>query len=337
VNTLLAKWKLWAAVLAVLVIGAIAYERFYAGPYGELSGALEEANAANRAVQQELDGEIKVRKELRAAGERTLGAAEDVVNDRFRTGLYDIASKSGLIGVEVNARPPLKVLNPAGTAKGGVGKLDRELSDALKKQPDFYAIDGDLKGNGTLDQVLRTMAAVRAQPWAHRIGRFEIKPTGRERDRFELNLGVATVFASDLAPKEAKEPVRVALADAAAAAWQTVVAKNMFREPPPPPPPPPQPETKVVVAPPGPLPPPPPPPPPYGDWKLSGVVQGHAGVEAFLVNGKTGEHKSVAVGATVLDAKFVGGEGERAIFEIGGNRFEVSNGQTLAERRAVNG
>src|SRR5690606_7913656 len=138
------------------------------------------------------------------------------------------------------------------------------------------------------------------------------------------------------APKEVAAPMH---AEPDAVAQERVMAildKNVFKEPPPvvvaqaapPPTPQPQPVVQNVQ--------PPPPPPPYGDWKLTGIVHGRVGLEAFLVNVKTGQRLTLDVGAAVADARFVAGTGERAVFEIGGQKFEIRNGQTLEQRRMLN-
>lgn len=73
--------------------------------------------------------------------------------------------------------------------------------------------------------------------------------------------------------------------------------------------------------------------PAWADWKLTGLVESRLGTEVFLVNTKNGQRMNLAVGSAVSEAKFVGGTGERAFFEIGGEKFEVFNGQTLEQRR----
>ncbi len=52
-----------------------------------------------------------------------------------------------------------------------------------------------------------------------------------------------------------------------------------------------------------------------------------------MVNTKSGQKVSLPPGAVVADARFVSGKGESAVFEIGGQQYEVFNGQTLEQRR----
>jgi hypothetical protein len=117
--------------------------------------------------------------------------------------------------------------------------------------------------------------------------------------------------------------------------WRSIAARNPFKEPVPAAPVDPGP-TAVAQNAGTPQPPPPPPPPPYADWKLTSVVTGSRGTEAWLVNVKTNERQVLIAGAKLIDAVFKEGTGERAVFEIAGQKFEVFNGQTFASRRLLN-
>ena len=139
---------------------------------------------------------------------------------------------------------------------------------------------------------------------------------------FSLKLGVSTILMPDLAPKAATEArIKVVEPSAETAA---IVQKNVFKEP------------VAVAAAPAPVQGPGPAssaPLPYGDWRLAGVIESRLGVEAFMVNVKSGQKLSLPPGAVVADARFVSGRGEAAVFEIGGQQYEVLNGQTLEQRR----
>jgi hypothetical protein len=54
-----------------------------------------------------------------------------------------------------------------------------------------------------------------------------------------------------------------------------------------------------------------------------------------MTNVKTGQSKTLYPGESILDARFIEGSGERAVFELGGKRFELFNGRTLAERKEI--
>jgi hypothetical protein len=311
---------------AALLGGYFGYQKFYAAPRAELLDQLTTARDGIAFFEDKLLAAAGVRDGLRAAALTTLGDKRDTAEHRFRTTLNSIAEGCGLREIKVDNRDPSPVNNPAGQQR-----LRGELGQALRRQVDFSVIRGTVRGTGTLDQVLRATAAVSAQVWVHRVESFSIKPLGLDRERYELRLAVASMFLPELADKSAAEPARVELVASAADAWRPIVEKNVFRVPTPvvvvaPTPPPAAPANPLPVA---------PPPPAYAEWKLTGVVESAAGAEALLVNIKTQERSTLEVGGAVLDAVFESGSGERAVFRIAEDRFEVAMGSTLDQRLPV--
>jgi hypothetical protein len=311
-----------AAAAGVLVGSYLTYRAVYAGPRDHLLRRLGEDREAILAYEQALKETAKVTEGLKAMAARCLGSTPEKADATFRDDLFAVADRCGLRGVEVTTTAPQGMRNPAGDAR-----LKSTLSRELRKQVDFQVITGSVKGQGTLEQAIRTAATIQAQPWAHRVESFSLKPLAKDKDRFDLSLGVSTMILPDLAPRDFRPPDVAALGDSAAERWAALVRKNVFREPPPPPP-------ATAQAPE--KPPSPPAPSPYADWKLTGVVASRLGVEAWLVNTRSNERLTLSVGAALAEAKFLSGEGERAVFEIGGQKFEVVNGQTLDQRRPVN-
>lgn len=313
------------AVGAGLLAGAayLSYSLVYAGPRGVIMERLAGDRDAIRLYEQALREVKEVDLGLRAIAARTLGPTAERVDAAFRDNLFAVLDRGGLKGIEVSTSAPQPVSNPVGDAR-----LRSSLGRELRKQVDFDVIRGTVKGSGSLDQVFRAAATIQAQPWVHRVDSFSIRPRDRERERYELVLGVATILTPALLATDHKPPEVIALPDSAVARWAAAVQKNVFKEPPAP---------VVARADPPPAPRPPGPvPTPYSDWKLMAVVQGRLGVEAWLTNVRSQERVRLAPGNSVADAQFVLGQGERAVFEIGGQQFEVFNGQTLDERRPVN-
>jgi len=305
-----------AAAVAIVAAG-VGYLHWYDGPMRVLDHDLSAQVQANATLGSELQGGVKINDELKAIGATTLGASPSEVAARFRGALHDVADQCGLTNQQIDSREPVAAMNPGGMARLSVPS---GLKTRLRDQRDFAVISGSFEGRGSLEQVLRALATLQAQPWIHRVDSFTIKPEGNERTVFSLKAGVSTLFVPDLAPKTAADPQVVAIESAHVAA---IVQKSMMREPP-------------AVAHPAPEPvpgPSVPPPPPYGDWKLTGVVESRLGVEAFMLNLKSGERVTLASGAAVVDARFVSGRGETAVFDIGGQQYEVNNGQTLEQRR----
>lgn len=319
--------KALIAAGVVVVGGSLAYWVLYAKPRARLEEQIAAARDVTAQFKTRVSDRTAVQRELKEFGTRTLGKELDTVNHRFRTYLTAIGEACGLAGVVVDQGRPMPQKNPA------AGRLPSSVRAAAREQVDFFVINGALNATGTLESVLRAVAMVEAQPWVHRVRGLSIRPAGREGDRFSLKIEVATVFAPDLVEKDGEHELAQPPIESEQL-WRPVLAKNMFRMPPPVRE---APTEVVVIAAPSenPAPPPPPPPPAYGDWQLRGVIESASGAQAFFVNTRTQQYVTVLVGGRVLDAVLLEVSGESAYVEIGGKRFEVSNGQTLAARRPV--
>jgi hypothetical protein len=304
---------------AVLIVAVAGYLKGYAWPRDELRAKIEQQRVSNTSFDAALAERARVREGLKKLASSTLSAQADEATARFRSALGMMAVGSGLSGVSVNTLQPERVTNPAGP------KVRTSIGRELAKQVDFSVIRGDLTGEGSLDQVLRTVAMVQNQPWVHRTESFTLTPMDKDRQRFALKLGVATVLMPDLVPKATPEPKITPLEPEATTRWAGIVSKNIFREPP----------LQVAKADPPPAPPPPPPapvPPAWGEWKLTAVVETRRRIEAWVVNTKSGGSAVLNVGSTILGATFAGGSRDSAVFEIDGKRYEVQIGQTLEQR-----
>ena len=311
----------------VVIAAYLSYGKLYAGPRDELKSKLAGFESRDRSYEKILSKQLEVRQGLKAIAATTLGKSDDVVEHRFRSLLEQIAVEAGLEKVVVNNSAPSLVGSPTTPAR-----VFEFKSREMRRQPDFAVVRGTVQGEGTLDQVLHAMAAVRVQPWIHRVSGFTLKPVDKEKTRFAISIDVTTLHLRDLASDD-QEPQRVWLDAEAGLAWASVVEKNVFRIPPP---------DQVVAAidPPtavqrvdvAPL------APPYGDWKMTGLIEAsRSGVLAIMVNIRDGRELLLSPGGMVIDAKFIEGAGERAVFEIDGKMFEVFNGRTLAQRQPVSG
>lgn len=312
------------AAVSIVAGSYAAYYLMYARPLGRVSTDLATMNASNADIADAIKDRTRVKEQLKGFGTKTLSASVDKADARFRSLLSDIAADGGLFvgSVQINTFKPEWVPNPGGTAK-----LFRnsKFKDELKKQQDFAVIKGDLTGVGSLESVLRVMAVVKAQPWVHRIESFSIKPEDRDRQKYTLHMAIATLLAPDLTPSNMPDAEITPVPDGGKSLWAGISQKNVFKEPAP---------IVVVAAPPRVDPPPVAPPrPAIDDWKLTGITEGRAGVLAMLVNTKNKQTVTLPAGSAVAEAKFLSGQGEKAVFEIAGQKFEVFNGQTLEQRR----
>ncbi len=320
--------KVGGAAGAVLIAAWLSYQSLYAAPRDELAGQLEGSRSAVRGLEEKLADRESVAKRLQEFGASTLGKKEDQVVDRFRNGLSRIAETSGLSEIQINSGTPKVLANPV----SGLSKLQSGLRRSLKKTPDFAVINGKLDAVGSWPQVLRAVALLQSQPWIHRLEAFSIESMGKDRDRFKFSVEVATAFAPDLVGGKDVDPAQAAIPVEMDQVMRTIAARNPFKGP--------APAAPVVAVNTNPIPPPqpvpaPPPLPLYNDWRLTSVVSGRNGVEAWLVNMKTNEGQTLRAGGKLLDVEFVEGQGERAVFLIGGEKFELYNGETFASRRPV--
>lgn len=317
--------RLLRAALGLVALAGAAwgYHAFYASPRNSIQGDIDAARASIAAMERALESERDVARRERELGAATLGRREDIATNRFRIALARLFESQGLGEIVVETSAPRAARNPVADAKGVPSTLRRDL----RADPGFSVLRGKVAGSGSYEQVMKTLAAAQSQDWAHRVEGFTIKPSNKERTTFRLSIDAATILAPAWAKDEGTEPVLAPVSPDAESAWRTLAARNPFVKPAP---------AAAAVArgdttrPPGPR---APTLPPYEDWKVTGVTTGRSGLSVMLVNSRTGERLTLARGAAVLDATLVDAAGERAIFEIKGTRFEVSNGDTLAARR----
>lgn len=321
------------AAIVLITTGVVALlawraaEWSYLGPRRELLGTIAKTEERIRKFERELERAQAVRGRLEAVANETLGSRPDEVTHRFRSSLASIASEVGLSEVKVTSGQPKAAASPAYKKVS-----DRAVNGVLKNQVDFMVIRGEVTGRGSLEQVLRTMETIRAQPWHPRIEDFVIAPAGKDRKSFELRVTVAAMYLPD--QRGAPESVAMAsLPMEAAAKWNAIVQKNVFALPAPPP------VQASQSEPSGPKPPPKPAPePPYEQWRVAGIVGGAVREpEVWLVNKASGEHVYLLPGQGLLGMSLVEATLERAVFEFEGATYEVLLNQTLAQRRKIAG
>lgn len=320
-------WVWWcAAGVVVAALGAYAYQRVYASERGAIDLEIERYRAGIADREVVVAGIVRERQRLRELAQRTLGSDEETVSASLRRALNEILAECELTDRQVVTRGASGVITPL----AGVRVVEFETRD-LRGRADFYRIPATISGAGTLEQVVRTIATVESQAWAHRIDSLMIEPVGRDRNRFSLSLSLETGFFADPRLRDGDgppEPLWVPPAPTRLAAWRPFVEKNVFREPPAP--------RVVRQEPEQERPRPPAQPPEDRDWRVTGVVEGVSGAEIWLVNERTREYRVVREGESILGLTLVGVSGESARVEEveNGRVVEVRLGQTLSERGA---
>lgn len=318
-------------VIAVIAVLGVAWGGWW------LAGSfyLREHEAIRREVSdltRRMNGFDAASKGLRADRKALLGFAPTmlggetaVVEHRLRTMLSELAEREGLREVVVSHGKPSRAENPARARGSGV---NRTLRRALSGQTDFSIIRARVQGVGSFEQTLRTLAAVRGQPWIHRVEGFTISPRGKDRAEFVLKVDLSTMFAPDLVKPDSRPPSLESPDPAASKRVAALVERDPFHLAPPPTPAPPAPAVVLSNT-------PAPAPSLLGKWRVTGITEtireGGRAVEVLLARTDTGELKTMHPGDALLGATLENASGESAYFTLGDRRVVVRTGQTLAE------
>ncbi|MBZ0172922.1 MAG: hypothetical protein K8E66_11115 [Phycisphaerales bacterium] len=318
-----------AVIVGTGLIGGGWYlaDLFYLREHSRISGQALELTRRTEGFKAASEGSRESRVALREIARTMLGAEQVLVEHRLRDLLSELAQTERLRDVVVSHGKPRVADNPAQGRGSGVS---RALRRVLAQQQDFAVVHARVQGAGSLEQVLRTLAAIRGQPWIHRVEGFTITPTGRERMLYELKVDVATIYAPDLIASESEPPVLHGPDTGALSRVATLVERDPFRL-----------ATPVVVVPPA-LPSHTPPPTqtptaglPYDKWRVTGVLEtldpGGILVQVMLARIDTGELRTMRSGDVLLGAVLESASGESAHFVLDGRRVVVRTGQTLAQ------
>lgn len=315
-----------ALIVLVPVIGYVYVSKRYLGPKRDLEETIDSRRAWVESVQNYLDRERRIQRDLAEYAARTLGRSEEEVEHALRSALNDLGARYGLARLTVSTNMRGAVGSPAVAARVDEFKRNR----ALRDMSDFSRAEATLTGTGSLERVLGLVQAAQELPWLSRLDSVDVAARDNGA-RFELRLKLTTLYFRDIAPRDgyaAELPEATPLTEPV----QTLAARNVFHLPPPP-----QPEAKPTPQPVAQKPEPkptPPPPPPYDQWKVTGITTTASGPELWLLNQKNKQRRVLLVSQRILGATFVGlgPQREQAIIEIDGERFLVGLGNTLAQR-----
>jgi hypothetical protein len=262
---------------------------------------------------------------LDAFGGRTLGADLETADSALRGRLNRIGEDAGLAGsLVVSTQAPRGRGTPARSEFNRSGS-QRELREEL----DFVELPARVSVEGPLEAVMRLVHEIEREPWIKRLDAVSLDQSGgRDSDRIKLDLQLTTLFVPGReVPDEFVPPEP---SDAPFDRYARLVEANPFLMPPPPKPEAAAPEAATPETRPEPR--PRAPAFPYGDWRLTGLVQGPEGIEAWLRNGRTGETASIGPSGRVGAAELVEIAGDAATFRIGDESFLVLVGATLGDR-----
>ncbi len=295
--------------------------------------------AQRATLQEKIDSHAKFRDDARSErrlqprleaqlqeyADRTLGGDLQSVDHRLRSRLNRVGEEIGLKALTVGTGSATSHVSPARSQFRGRSRVVNLR--ALREEIDFVEVQGWISGHGSLEQVVRLIDRVQAEPWLKYVDQVKLDPK-ENGQRVDVTLRLKTLFLPGRAPSKAilgPYDTEVATAAAIPERYAALIKANPFAVPPPKPAAPPVAARK----------PPAPPPFPYGQWILTGVAESDGIGEIWLLNHKSGESRRLAVGESLHELVLAAAQGDRAEFQIEQERFSVAVGQNLLQRTSV--
>lgn len=297
---------------------------------GALDGRRREVDRRVATYENAIETGRRQRRERREVDEaldavavRTLGTDLEAADSALRSRLNRLGEEAGLAGSLV-----VSTQAPRGRGTPARSEFNRSGSQrALRDEIDFVELPARVSVEGPLEAVMQLVHRIDGEPWIKRLDAVTLDHAGgSDGDRMKLDLQLTTLFLPGRTPSESTELPEVA--DRPFERYAGLLAANPFLMPPAPEVPPEiekpaEPERPRKPDPPGFA---------YGEWLLTGLVDGPEGIEAWLRNGRTGETASLRPSGRVGDAELLEIAGDAATFRIGEESFLVLVGSTLADR-----
>ncbi len=306
------------ALAIAVALGWSALNGWYLKPRATLRRQIDAANVTLVSQTEIISKKSATAHDIHAFVDRTLGGKLETVDHRLRTRLNQLTEQVKLQGVSVDTDGKTGGKQRQSPARS---KFRTTAQRPVRDEVDFVEVQAWISGNGTLEDVVRLIAAVEAEPWIKRIESVRLDPRDNG-ERLSLNLRLTTLF---LPGREPREDTLAHGPSESIDRYATLVKSNPFRVPPPP-----------TVAPPAQPAPPPVPLFPWNEWALTGVAQGPAGPEAWLLHKPSGQTRVLGVGqaldAAALRAIEIDAHGDSAEFTLGDQRFRVAVGATMDQR-----
>ena len=326
---------------AALVAGTLGW-LVHSGRVTSLSGFdraavnadIERSSDFLRSVRAQREKRGELDKRLAAAVNRTLGERTDAVDTALRARLNRIAEETGVRDLMVATNAAVERKSPARQEMVRLG-----LTRAQRDEPDFVELRATLAGEGAADQVLRLVHRIAVDPMLKRVEALRLDPV-KDGSRIRVTIRLSTAFVPGREPA-ALPGAPSAEAIASFSKYAGLAARNPFRVPAPT-----AGAAQVAAASPapaaageataapaaaapvdvgvGPF--------PYGQWLLTGVVDGPAGTEAYFRNAATGEARVLRVNESIAEFAFVGLDADAARIAAGGATYKVRVGDSLEAR-----
>lgn len=296
-----------------------------------------------RAVLTDAVAKSKARPELDARlqelADQTLGSTLEAVDSEFRRRLNRACEQLGLTDFSVTT----------GTSVGRPTPAKKEFKSRegakLRDEVDFVEVEATVIASGTLERIYNLIFRIDAEPWIKRIASVRLNPSG-DGQIIRATIKLSTPFMPGRSPSKERTVSPERLKEASR--YAVLFASNPFRIPPAPTPT--QPPVVVATNPPAqgvtesPIPNTEVPPSvpdlpggfPYGEWQLTGVVEGPSGAEVWLRHVPSGASLALQPGSAVGELVFRRAEYDgSAVFDSPVGTCRVQVGTNLTQRAPV--
>ena len=336
-------WFAMAIVSGALIAVTVGYlmgERRFSVERAQALAAIEtDRNVINDSTAAQKQ-RPQLDERMHVLSDQMLGPSLESVDSEVRRRLNRACEELGINDFSVTTGT--SVGRPTPAKKEFKRLQDRKLRDEI----DFTEVQATVMATASVERIYRLIFRIDAEPWIKRIESLRLDPRA-DGNQVKLTVRLTTPFMPGQSPRAplVRNPDRLKAGDRYAALF----AANPFRIPPPPTPAPP---TAVATAPTT-TPPPAQPnagatpapaavptPPggfPYGEWQITGIVEGPSGPEAWLRHLPTGTSLALLPGNAVGELTFRGVEYDFAVFDSPSGACRIQVGTNLTQRASAAG
>ncbi|MFM7261258.1 MAG: hypothetical protein ACKO3W_11700 [bacterium] len=338
-------WLVLAIAVGALLsagIGFMVGERRFTADRATTEESIDTYVSVLTQARKVRDGRSALDGRVQSVADRTLGPSLEVVDSEVRRRLNRACEELGITEFSVTTGTSIAKATPAKR------EFKQTNERALRDEPDFVEVEATVIAAGRAGQMYRLMHRVQVEPWLKRLESIRLDPSA-DGAQVRMTLKLRTIF---LPGRPAAKPlVMDPQALATSERFAGLFAANPFRIPPPPVASMPQtvqttasaggsagsqggsPEAGVAT----PDVPSPASPFPYGEWQITGVVDGPSGAEVWLRHLPTGSQLTLQPGAAVGELIFRRVEYDFGVFDSPGGTCRVQVGSNLTQRSAAAG
>jgi len=329
-----------AAALLAAGIGFMVGDRRFSAERAAAEESIDTYVSVLTQARKVRDGRAALDGRVQGVADQTLGSSLEVVDSEVRRRLNRACEELGITEFSVTTGTSIAKPTPAKR------EFKQTIERSLREEPDFVEVEATVNAAGRAGQMYRLMHRVQAEPWLKRVESIRLDPSA-DGSQLRMTLKLRTLFLPGRPPAKPLVPDPQALA--MSGRFALLFDSNPFRIPPP----------VVAIASekvqktssegtptvqsnPGsgenasPIGVPNPDSPfPYGEWQLTGVVDGPGGAEAWLRHLPTGSQLTLQPGAAVGELIFRRVEYDFGVFDLPGGTCRVQVGSNLTQRSAA--